>query len=228
MAMRFTVLGAKVLGRVVAPGAVALGAASWSAAEYAIHRFVGHGPRRRRVGGLARFSPAGLLAEFNEEHVAHHADPSYFAPASHKALAAGVALTLIGAAGSAVVGPRRGLSFALGFAGAYIGYEIAHNRVHTHAPTGPAGRWRRKHHLYHHHRSPRANHGVTSPVFDRVFETHEPAGTVKVPAWMAPVWMVNESRTAVREAFAGDYELVFSKKARAATGTPERGDHSRA
>ena len=67
------------------PGWFLLGAASWSAAEYALHRFVGHGPKRAVPESLlARVTPSGLLAEFNREHLAHHADPTYFAPTERK------------------------------------------------------------------------------------------------------------------------------------------------
>lgn len=200
--------------------AFSLGAMGWVAAEYAIHRFVGHGPRRHRLAGLARVSAAGLAAEFNEEHVAHHANPSYFAPTSHKLLAATAALALMGSAGTALVGPRRAFSFAAGFASSYLAYEVAHRRVHTHPPTSRLGRWRRKHHLYHHHRSPRMNHGVTAPWFDQLFGTHVATdGVVRVPAWMAPPWMV-DGAGALRPEFARDYALVQPKRAREQPSSP--------
>ena len=87
--------------------------------------------------------------------------------------------------------------------------------MHTHGPQGSVGRWRRRHHLFHHHRSPRTNHGVTSPLFDVLFSTNETAGVVKVPAWVAPAWLIDEATRAVRPEFAADYELVHPKKARA-------------
>lgn len=158
----------------IAPVALLLGAASWSAAEYAIHRFVGHGPKRAPPRSiLGRFTPSGLAYEFRREHLAHHADPSYFAPTSRKVLAAAVVMPVATLALAPLVGLRRSASFVAGFALAYGAYEVLHRRIHTHPARGPYGRWRRRHHLLHHQKTPRANHGVTSPLWDVV------AGTLK-------------------------------------------------
>ncbi len=192
----------------VAPIAFVAGALTWSASEYLIHRFIGHGPKRTRPSGLAQVTPSGVAAAFNEEHLAHHTDPMYFAPTSQKAIAA-VALTgTVTAVGSVVVGPRRALSFALGLTAMYLGYEVLHRRIHTHAPRGAYGRWMRRHHLYHHHKSPRQNHGVTSPIWDRIFDTEtKPQERVRIPRRVAPAWMVDD-RGELRADYAADYELV--------------------
>lgn len=184
------------------------GVATWSLAEYALHRFVGHGPRRVPPEGVARFvSPTTFAAEFHREHVAHHADPTYFAPTSRKAAAAVAALAGISLVGSWLVGRRRAGAFALGFAATYAAYEVLHRRIHTHGPTGPYSRWMRRHHLDHHHGSPKRNHGVTSPIWDRAFATEHHPARVRVPRRMAPAWMVDEEG-AVRAALRDDYELV--------------------
>ena len=192
----------------IAPLPLACGAAAWSLTEYALHRFVGHGPRRTPPTGLARFvSPAAFAAEFNREHIAHHADPTYFAPTSRKAAATLAALGTIATAGTWLVGRRRATSFALGFAAAYAAYEVLHRRIHTHGPTGPYSRWMRKHHLYHHHGSPKLDHGVTSPLWDRAFGTEHRPERVRVPRRMAPAWLVDDTGN-VREGLRDDYEIV--------------------
>ncbi|MFO0628937.1 MAG: sterol desaturase family protein [Polyangiales bacterium] len=191
--------------------AAGLGVATWSAAEYALHRWIGHGPKRKRAASLlGRLTPAGILGEFNTEHLAHHADPIYFAPALHKAAGAVAVVSMLGPAASALAGRRAGWSFAAGFTAMYLGYELMHRRVHTHPPTGWYGRWRRRHHLQHHHRSPRDNHGVTSPIFDHVFGTAVPLQRVKVPRRQAPAWMLDDAGE-VRPAYADDYELVGTR-----------------
>jgi hypothetical protein len=199
----------------IAPLSFAAGALTWSAAEYCLHRFVGHGPRRRRPAALIdQLRPSGLLAAFNEEHLAHHTDPMYFAPTSHKAAAAAVVLTVSGILGSLVFGPRRGVSYALGFAAAYAGYEVLHRRIHTHAGRSRYARWMRKHHLYHHHKAPRANHGVTSPLWDQIVGTLEevPRGQpLKIPRKVAPRWMLDANGEVAAE-FAKDYVLVGSAR----------------
>jgi hypothetical protein len=185
-----------------------LGGAAWTASEYAIHRFVGHGPKRTPAATrLGRLTPRGLAAEFNREHLAHHTDPSYFAPTERKVLAAAATVPAIAAVLAPVIGPRRALSFAGGFAVTYGAYEVLHRRVHTHPPRGAYGRWLRRNHLHHHHRTPRANHGVTTPFWDHVALTHQPPERLRVPRRSAPPWLVGDDGR-VRPELAADYELV--------------------
>jgi len=193
---------------ILSPVSFALGALGWSASEYCIHRYVGHGPRRKRKDSLlARITPAGLAAEFNEEHLAHHADPTYFAATSRKVLAAAAGIPMVGGALLPFVGARHAASFALGFGIAYGAYEVLHRRIHTHPPKGRYGRWARKHHLLHHHRTPRSNHGVTSPLWDLLTRTALPHDKVKIPRHVAPVWLADE-RGEVKPELRDDYELV--------------------
>lgn len=193
----------------LAPLSFVAGSLSWTGLEYVIHRFVGHGPRRFRPKSiLAQLTPSGIAGAFNEEHLAHHTDHRYFAPTSQKAIAAVAATTVATAVGSVVLGPRRGLSFGLGLGATYLGYEIMHRRIHTHGPVGAYGRWMWKHHLYHHFKSPRMNHGVTSPVWDRVFETEVKAeGKIKIPRKHAPDWLLDGEGN-VRAEYADDYEVA--------------------
>lgn len=185
-----------------------LGSAAWSASEYVLHRFVGHGKKRTPARSLfARVTPSGLLAEFNREHLAHHADPTYFAPTRTKMLAAAAIIPAVSSALWPLVGARRATSFAVGFAASYATYEVLHRRIHTHPPRNAYGRWMRKNHLLHHYRSPRTSHGVTSPIWDVVFRTTAEAGRLRVPSRSAPSWLVDE-RGRVRAEHAADYELV--------------------
>lgn len=200
-----------------APLSFLAGALTWSATEYTLHRFVGHGPRRTRPKSiLAQLTPSGLAAAFNEEHLAHHTDHRYFAPTSQKAVAAVVVTGAAAAVGSLILGPRRGLSFALGLGATYVGYEVVHRRIHTHAPTGKYGRWMWRHHLYHHFKSPRMNHGVTSPIWDKVFETEVNVDErMKIPRRHAPDWMLDANGN-VRAEYAADYEVPPAKEPAAA------------
>lgn len=185
-----------------------LGAASWSASEYVIHRFVGHGPKRAPVASLlARLTPSGLAAEFNREHLAHHTDPSYFAPTERKVLAAAAVVPVLAASLTPLVGVRRAASFSAGFAVTYGAYEVLHRRIHTHPPRGRYGRWLRQHHLLHHTRTPRKNHGVTTPLWDHVFGTKTPLEKVRIPRRTAPPWLVDDEGR-VRPELAADYEIV--------------------
>lgn len=185
----------------LSPLSFAAGAATWSLAEYSMHRFLGHATRQR-----ASTQKPGLFdGDFGSEHQAHHADTRYFTPTTRKVKAAAVALSAFGVAGSLVVGPRRALSFVLGFGLTYAGYEILHRRTHTHAPNNAYSRWARRHHLSHHFADPRTNHGVTSPFWDHVFGTWADHGKLRVPRRHAPSWLFDADGN-VRAEYASDYE----------------------
>lgn len=174
--------------------AVAFGAFSWSFLEYVIHRWLGHDSRLR-----PNF--------FETEHTQHHAAGDYFAPSWKKVAAAAVALVVIAPLASLVVGPALGLTYAAGFASFYLFYEFVHRRAHTHIGIGPYGRWLRRHHFYHHFANPKANHGVTSPLWDFVFGTYKSPGTIKVPVRMAMPWLVDPTTGDVRHELSAWYQL---------------------
>jgi hypothetical protein len=184
---------------------------TWSLAEYVLHRFAGHAPRPRRSevpekkGWAAKLSP--MQGDFGAEHQAHHTDTRYFTPTHRKVLAASIALGTGATVGALLVGPRRALSFVLGFGAMYTAYEVEHRRTHTHAPRGAYTRWTRRHHLYHHFGNPKMNHGVTSPIWDRVFGTYVEPGVIRVPVRHAPLWLLDESGE-VRAPYRGEYELA--------------------
>jgi hypothetical protein len=201
--------------------AFVLGATGWSASEYLIHRFVGHRRRAARSSSdsapdkprglaavVARITPRGLADEFNAEHLAHHADPTYFAPSSRKLAAAVVVMPVLTMALAPFVGMRRAASFTLGFGAAYGAYELLHRGIHTRGPKGPYARWMRRHHLAHHHTSPRSNYGVTSPIWDRLTQTNKPLAKVRVPRHMAPPWLVDAATGEAKLGYERDYELV--------------------
>lgn len=193
----------------ISPIAFAAGAAGWTFAEYAMHRWSGHkkpDPKRKNSKG------ALLSGDFGPEHRAHHADTTYFAPTKYKVRAALLLIPTLGGAASLLLGPRRGVSFALGFATMYAGYEIVHRRTHTHAPSNAYGRWARKHHLSHHFNA-KYNHGVTTDIWDRVFGTYKKFDKVRVPPRIVQHWMVDEDGNMKAE-FADDYELMGQGKRR--------------
>jgi hypothetical protein len=181
------------------------GTLGWSLSEYLLHRFAGHGRLRKRQG-LWFLKPSGLFLLFQEEHLAHHRDPLYFAPTWKKALATLALLPLLGALASLVIGPAPGLAFGAGFAFTYLAYEVLHRRIHTHPPANAWFAWMRRHHLHHHVRAA-TNHGVTSPLWDVAFATREVAEPVSLHVNLAPKWLTDESG-AVRREFASDYRVT--------------------
>ena len=178
-------------------GAAVAGAVSWTAAEYGLHRFAMHELRGR---GLA-----------SREHLKHHADVTYFSPASKKLLSAAGTTALAFPLASAAMGRRWATAFTTGMITMYFGYEVAHRRTHTHPPRHEFGRWMRRSHLHHHFGAPMRNFGVTSPVWDRVFGTYDEPGVVTVPERMAPVWMVDQAGH-VRPEFSADYIVKAGRR----------------
>jgi dihydroceramide fatty acyl 2-hydroxylase len=70
-----------------------------------------------------------------------------------------------------VLGPEVGLAALSGtFAGYLALFATHYSWHHVKLKRGPLG-WLRRHHLRHHHRSSRTNFGVTSPVWDALFDT---------------------------------------------------------
>jgi len=169
---------------------VVAGGVAWTATEYGLHRFAMHTLRGR---GLA-----------SREHLTHHADVTYFSPASKKALSAVATTIAVLPVATMVAGRRRAVEFTAGMIGTYLGYEVAHRRIHTHAPRSAYGRWARRSHLHHHFGAPMRNHGVTTNVWDRLFGSYDDPGVVTVPRRMAPVWLLDD-HGAVRADFADDY-----------------------
>jgi len=176
------------------------GLVAWTFAEYAIHNWYGHVAKGRN--------------EFSREHLKHHAVKGYFAATRKKVLVALSVLAALAAAAAPLVGAGIALAFTSGFALAYAGYEVLHRRLHTHGPRGPYGRWARRHHFHHHFANPKANHGVTSPLWDLVFRTYERPGVVRVPEKHAMDWLV-DGRGELRPALAGDYRILSVRPGRA-------------
>lgn len=167
-----------------------LGALGWTLAEYVLHRFDGHGMKGRTA--------------FSREHLAHHKDPSYFAPWALKWMLAvpvvgGLSLVLVPLLG--VVG----ITAAVGFTAGWLGYEWLHRRLHTHGPLNGYGAWARRHHFHHHFNDARTNHGVTSPVWDWLFGTLAETDVVRVPRRLAPVWLMTADE--LDPAYSGEYVL---------------------
>jgi sterol desaturase/sphingolipid hydroxylase (fatty acid hydroxylase superfamily) len=181
----------------------AIGVASWSLTEYVVHRYLGHVFARNR-----NF--------FAVEHVRHHATTSYFAPAWKKGGAAAIVAAAVMPVAGIVAGKRDGLAFTAGLVGAYLGYEWLHYRAHVAAPANRYQRWLRKHHFFHHFHSPGSNHGVTSPLWDKVFGTYQQPTVVEVPARHAMPWLCDPKTGVIDARFTADYRIVDKRRPRAA------------
>lgn len=138
------------------------------------------------------------------EHLKHHADVTYFSPASRKLASAAGTTSLAFPITAALAGRRWAAAFTSGLIATYFAYEVAHRRAHTHPPRNRYGRWVRRSHLHHHFGAPMRNFGVTTWVWDRLGGTYDDPGVVTVPRRMAPVWLLDGAGD-VKAEFADDY-----------------------
>lgn len=154
----FLLLGLRTpMSPVARIAAIVAGFAAWGFLEYAIHRFVGHGPP-----SIAR-----------RGHAMHHADD--MAPIAAPVFVVMAGTFLIWAVLALLVGT--GIA-ALLVCGVYLGYNhyaLLHHVLHHHEVLAARvglqrlGRGHRIHHVRHD-----VNFGVTSTLWDRVFRTYQP------------------------------------------------------
>ncbi len=169
---------------------VAGGAIAWTLTEYAVHRWLLHGPfgQRSERGGLVGRIPIGGI------HRNHHRDPNWSVvwgrAAGHLAMAA------TGAAGTRValaIAPRLPtvLTVAAGatWSAGYSTYDIVHHHLHHRAPRTRLGVHMRQRHFRHHFAGARTNLGVTTGIWDRLFGTEADPRPVRLPAATAPWWL---------------------------------------
>ncbi len=175
--------------------AFAAGVSWWWFFEYVLHRFAFHEMKGKGVG--------------SREHLEHHVRASWtFDPLILFAWL-GVVLSGFGWGRLADVflGTAVGWSFGVGWVFSYFFYEWHHRAAHLRAPRNQWEYWLRKHHFHHHFGHPLSNQGVTIPLWDHVFGTHERPEKVRVPRRLVMPWLIDEHGE-VRPEFAADYELV--------------------
>lgn len=173
--------------------AALLGAFTWTLLEYLIHRWMGHDRRFRKT-------------PFGVEHVRHHIEGDYFAPTWKKLIVAAIFAGVAIGPALLLAGPA-GYAYVAGLVGFYGVYEVLHRREHTHAGIGPYGRWARRHHFHHHFVDGRANHGVTSPLWDLVFGTYQRPSVIRVPAKLCMAWLRDPATGGIRPEHAHVYQL---------------------
>jgi dihydroceramide fatty acyl 2-hydroxylase len=142
----------------------ATGVLLWTLIEYVLHRFVFHHRFRGPRGHQAHFLLHGI----------HHLDPwdrtrLVFPPLAGLV----VALPIFGALRLALPLPAACAAMA-GILAGYVVYDMTHYYSHHARPNTALGRFLKRWHLEHHHRSPDRLFGVSSPLWDLVFRTGRP------------------------------------------------------
>lgn len=142
----------------MSPSTAALFAAGlvwWTLVEYGMHRGLLH--------GFSRF--------FGRRHLLHHAHVEVKRYALAPLPSALFGAVVHAAAFFPLFGVERGLPLFLGLLTGYLAYESVHFSIHYLPPFTPFGRSLRRNHVLHHHVTPEARFGVTSPLWDFVFGT---------------------------------------------------------
>ncbi len=140
------------LGAMMILWLVLCGLLIFSLIEYAVHRWLFHGPFEVFEQGHRRH---------HEEPRGYDALPFFLPPLAYLLLA--VSLTYVMPTGSALL---LGGSIAAG----YAAYGLSHWSIHAFRYRHPLVRnWAAAHHIHHNH--PERNFGVTSPLWDWVLRT---------------------------------------------------------
>jgi sterol desaturase/sphingolipid hydroxylase (fatty acid hydroxylase superfamily) len=176
------------------------GVLGWTLTEYIMHRFLAHHGKPR--------------GRFGREHLAHHAQPAQFTPLRVKLLMAIPISTSIFGTAWISLGPWLGTIFTVGFLGAYLGYEVLHWSLHIFPPRTAFGRWARRHHFTHHFQNAKANHGVTSSLWDHVFNTFVPSASVRIPARFTPEWLTDHTG-AIQPQFQSQFSVHHARAGKA-------------
>ncbi len=181
-----------------------VGWALWTLAEYLLHRFAMH-----------HLHGKGIMSR---EHLEHHVAAGWSFDVNH--ILSWTGMLLVGAVlwaplGWLVGGLPVGITVAVGWAFGYFFYEYQHAASHLRAPRNRYEHLVRRHHFHHHFGTPMANHGVSIPVWDKVFGTYERPERVRVPRRLALPWLV-DAHGEIRPQYQADYVLV------GATGMTDR------
>ncbi len=138
-----------------------LGWLAWSFVEYILHRYVFHWTKDTPLGRRIHF----LL------HGVHHDFPS---DKDRLVMPLGVSIPLgiiFYALFHWLMGLHFGEPFFAGFTIGYLAYDGTHYYVHHFKQTTRLGKFLRKHHMLHHHADHEGGFGVSSPLWDLVFNT---------------------------------------------------------
>lgn len=133
----------------------------WTITEYALHRYVFHWNAKSRAGKYFVFLFHGL----------HHDDPQDPTRLVMPPVPAILIVSLLWILFSAIF-PAKYIDVLMAyFLIGYLCYDYIHYATHHFAMTSTVGRYLRKYHLQHHYSSEKSKYGVSSPLWDYVFNT---------------------------------------------------------
>jgi dihydroceramide fatty acyl 2-hydroxylase len=139
----------------------AIGIGIWTLTEYWLHRLLFHWEPRFRGGDRLHFIIHGVHHDHPNDAMRLVMPPAVSVPLA--ALFLGLYVLVFGT-------PHAFPAFA-GFILGYLGYDYTHYHVHHHTPKTNLGKRIREQHMRHHFQDHRYGFGVSSPIWDVVFQT---------------------------------------------------------
>ena len=133
----------------------------WTFIEYIFHRYVFHFPAKSALGKRLVFLFHGL----------HHDDPHDKTRLVFPPVPAAGLLSLFYFAFAAIIPESPLFTFLSGFLFGYLCYDYIHYATHHFPMKSKVGKYLRKYHLVHHFSDSDAKFGVSSPLWDYVFNT---------------------------------------------------------
>lgn len=133
----------------------------WTLTEYVLHRFLFHFPAKSRAGKYLVFLFHGL----------HHDDPNDPTRLVFPPVPAFFIFLLLYAFYSVFIPESAINAFMAFFMVGYLCYDYIHYATHHFPMKGKWARKIKKHHLQHHFQHKPAKYGVSSPLWDHVFQT---------------------------------------------------------
>ncbi len=138
-----------------------IGMSVWTLTEYILHRFVFHFPAKNKISKRFVFLFHGL----------HHDDPQDPTRLVMPPVPAILIVFLLWHFFDLFL-PKEFLPiFMANFLIGYLCYDYIHYATHHFSMTSKIGKYLRKYHLQHHYAHEKSKYGVSSPLWDYVFNT---------------------------------------------------------
>jgi 4-hydroxysphinganine ceramide fatty acyl 2-hydroxylase len=141
-------------------GLFLVGALIWSLLEYVIHRYVFHYEPTSRVGKQLHFIVHGVHHDYPNDAKRLVMPPAVSIP-----------LAVVFWALFFVTLGRFAPAVSAGFGFGYVCYDSIHYAIHHFPMKRGVGLWLKQYHLRHHFHDDHAGYGVSSPLWDYVFDT---------------------------------------------------------
>lgn len=133
----------------------------WTITEYLLHRFVFHYEPKSLWGQRLHFLLHGIHHDYPNDSLRLVMPPVVSVP---------LAVLFYGLF-SFVIGEVFVPPFFSGFVFGYLCYDMIHYSTHHFTMKGSIGLWLKHHHMKHHYQTDNYNYGVSSPIWDYVFNT---------------------------------------------------------